>query len=74
MVRDISGGQEEEDRALVSDFAKWSGRNHLPLNMFKTRKMVIDFRRKRTASIWGCTQTANWAGGPTLGLCTRRGR
>jgi len=27
----------------------WTGRNHLLLNVAKTREMVIDFRRKRTS-------------------------
>lgn len=47
----ISGGQEEEYRALVSDFVEWPGKNHLLLNAAKAREMVIDFRkRKRTAT------------------------
>ena len=46
----ISDGQEEEYRALVDDFVEWAERNHLMLNMTKTRDMVTDFRRTRTAS------------------------
>lgn len=44
----VDGG--EEDKALVRDFVERSGRNHLLLNMAKTREMVIYFRRKRTAT------------------------
>lgn len=39
---------EEKDRALVRDFVEWSWRNHL--NMDKTRDMVMDFRKERTAT------------------------
>lgn len=46
----ISDGWEEEHRALVDDFVEWAKRNHLLLNVAKTREMVSDFRRKRTAS------------------------
>ena len=45
----IRDGREEEYRALVGDFVEWTGRNHLLLNVAKTREMVIDFRRKRTS-------------------------
>lgn len=41
---------EEKDRALVRDFVEWSWRNHLFLNMDKTRDMVMDFRKERTAT------------------------
>lgn len=34
----MSGGQQEEDTALVSDFVDWSGKNHLLLNVAKTRR------------------------------------
>ena len=34
----------------MSDFVEWPGRNHLLLNVVKTREMVIDLRRKRTAT------------------------
>lgn len=42
-------GREGGNRALVRDFEDWSGRNHLLLNVTKTRKMVTDFRKKRIA-------------------------
>ncbi|KAM4536419.1 uncharacterized protein PAE49_021037 [Odontesthes bonariensis] len=45
----IRDGQEGEYRALVEDFVDCSGRNHLLLNVAKTREMVVDFRRRRTA-------------------------
>lgn len=44
------GRRSTEYRALVDDFVHWSGRYHLLLNVAKTREMVIDFRRKRTAT------------------------
>lgn len=50
MVGCIRDGQEEEYRALVDDFVEWAGRNHLLINLAKTREMVIDFRRTRTVS------------------------
>lgn len=42
--------QKEEGKELVNDFVELCGRNCLLLNVNKTRKMVIDFRRKRMAS------------------------
>jgi len=36
-------------RAVVDDFVKWAGRNHLVLNVAKTREMVVDYIRKTTA-------------------------
>ena len=45
----IRDGQGGEYRALVDNFVEWSGKNHLLLNVDKTREMVIDFRRKGTA-------------------------
>lgn len=33
---------------MVDNFVEWAGRNHLRLNVNKTREM--DFRKKRTAS------------------------
>ena len=42
-------GREDEYRAVVEDFVEWAGRNHLLLNVAKTREMVVDFRRKTTA-------------------------
>ena len=38
-----------EQKAL-SDFVKWFGRNYLFMNVAKTREMVIDFRKKWTAT------------------------
>ena len=46
----ISEGRDGEYRAVVDNFVEWAGRNHLRLNVTKTREMVIDFRKKRTAS------------------------
>ncbi|KAK0147064.1 RNA-directed DNA polymerase from mobile element jockey [Merluccius polli] len=44
------GGEEGEYRTLVDNFVEWSERNHLRLNVSKTREMVIDFRRKKLPS------------------------
>lgn len=50
----ISGGREEEYREILSDFVEWSGRNHVFLNVAKTKEiglpMVIDFRKRRMAT------------------------
>ena len=46
----ISDGREGEYRVLVDGFVEWAGKNHLLLNVAKTREMVVDFRRKRTVS------------------------
>lgn len=47
----VSGGQEGEYRALLNYIVEWSGRNHLLLlDVAKTRQMVIDIRKKRTAT------------------------
>ncbi|XP_062860103.1 dehydrogenase/reductase (SDR family) member 7Cb isoform X1 [Trichomycterus rosablanca] len=39
-----------EYRDLVDGFGKWCVRNHLLLNVSKTKEMSVDFRRKRTVS------------------------
>ena len=44
----IADGQETEYRGLVEDFLGWFRSNHLQLNISKLKKMVVDFRRKRT--------------------------
>ncbi|KAI4881097.1 hypothetical protein NFI96_007135 [Prochilodus magdalenae] len=41
-------GQDGEYRDLVNSFVEWSFRNHLLLNVTKTKEMVVDFRRKRS--------------------------
>lgn len=43
----IRVGQGEKYRELLSNFVGCSSRNHLRLNMSKTKEMVIDFRRRR---------------------------
>jgi len=45
----ITDGQESEYRDLVAGFVERSGRNHLLLNVAKTKEMVVDFRGKKTA-------------------------
>lgn len=47
MVGGISDGKQEKCRALMDDFAEWSGRNHLLLKLNKSREMVINLRQKR---------------------------
>ncbi|XP_062844747.1 zinc finger protein 420-like, partial [Trichomycterus rosablanca] len=46
----IRDGQEDEYRDLVSSFVEWCERNHLLLNVSKTKEMLVDFRRNRTTS------------------------
>jgi len=46
----IKDGREGEPRAVVYDFVERAGRNHLLLNVAKTKKMVVDFRRKNVKS------------------------
>ncbi|KAI3351072.1 hypothetical protein L3Q82_005639 [Scortum barcoo] len=41
----ISRGQEEEYRSVVDRFVEWCGLNHLQLNVTKTKKLVVDFRK-----------------------------
>lgn len=47
VVGGISDGKQEKCRALMDDFAEWSGRNHLLLKLNKSREMVINLRQKR---------------------------
>ena len=44
----IRDGQERGYRNLVEMFVEWCTRNHLLLNVTKTKEMVVHFRRKRT--------------------------
>ena len=57
VVRDMGAPQLFLPNSLT--YGLW---NHLLLNMVKTREMVIDFRKKRTAT-----------GRATQRLCTKRG-
>lgn len=43
----VSRGQETEYRELVDLFVSWCGDNYLPLNVTKTKEMVIDFKKTR---------------------------
>lgn len=40
----IRCGQEKDYRDLVGSFGEGSGCNHLLLNVFKTKEMLVDFR------------------------------
>lgn len=51
IVARVTDGQEDEYRGLVNDFCDWSTRNHLRLNVGKTREMVVDFRKKKEAQL-----------------------
>ncbi|KAI4903258.1 hypothetical protein NFI96_009778 [Prochilodus magdalenae] len=44
----IRDGQDGEYRDLVNSFVDWTARNHLLLNVTKTKEMVMDFRRRRS--------------------------
>lgn len=46
----IIDGQEEEYRDLIDKFVEWCGKNYLLLNVAKTKKMAVNFRRKRTTT------------------------
>ncbi|XP_072543920.1 uncharacterized protein [Salminus brasiliensis] len=46
----IRDDEDGEYRDLVNSFVVWSERNHLILNVAKTKEMVVDFRRKRTTT------------------------
>jgi hypothetical protein len=43
----ISRGDETEYRAVVRDFVTWCDRNHLQLNVTKTKELVVDLRRTK---------------------------
>ncbi|KAL6463079.1 hypothetical protein MHYP_G00274700 [Metynnis hypsauchen] len=43
----ISRGDEDEYRATVKDFVTWCERNHLQLNVTKTKELVVDLRRDK---------------------------
>lgn len=43
----IKGGEEEEYRQTINNFVDWCERNHLLLNITKTKELVVDFRRGR---------------------------
>ena len=45
----IKDGDEREYRALVEDFVSWCGKNHLQLNVTKTKELVVDLGRRRSA-------------------------
>ena len=45
----IREGRDSEYRELVADFVDLSSRNHLLLNVGKTKETVVDYRRKKTA-------------------------
>lgn len=70
----ISGGREEEYRELLSDFVEWSGRNHVFLNVAKTKEiglpMVIDFRKRRMATQPLKIQLHRGGGGLQVPGCT----
>ena len=42
----IKGGEDEEYRSVIRDFADQSDKKHLYLNITKIKEMVVDFRRR----------------------------
>lgn len=42
--------QREEYTDLVKNFIEWCGKNHLLLNVAKTKEMVVNYRRKRNTT------------------------
>ncbi|KAJ0028904.1 hypothetical protein NQD34_003901 [Periophthalmus magnuspinnatus] len=49
VVECISGGDEREYRTVVDNFVTWSEKNHLQLNVTKTKELVVDLRRTKAA-------------------------
>lgn len=45
----IKKGKGYSGPNITSNFAEWTGRKHLWLNVNKAKEMVIDLRKKRTA-------------------------
>ena len=43
----ISKGDDTEYRSVIANFVDWSERNHLRLNISKTKELVIDFRKNK---------------------------
>lgn len=43
----MRGGDEEEYRSVISEFVVWSRCNGLILNTSKTKKMIMDFGRRK---------------------------
>lgn len=46
----IKGGQESKYRNLIRNFVEWFGRNHLLLNVSKTKEMVVDLLREKSVT------------------------
>ncbi|XP_061761984.1 uncharacterized protein LOC133556257 [Nerophis ophidion] len=44
----VTKGQEWDYRTLIADFVEWSQANHLPLNVDKTKELVIDSKKRMT--------------------------
>uniref|UniRef100_A0A1A8PFW7 Reverse transcriptase domain-containing protein n=1 Tax=Nothobranchius pienaari TaxID=704102 RepID=A0A1A8PFW7_9TELE len=42
----IRDGQEVEYRSVVDSFVEWCERNHLQLNITKTKELIMDFRKQ----------------------------
>lgn len=59
---------EEELRGVVGSFVCCSERNHVTLNISKTKEPGKDLRRSRgkPASSWECTLTTGWAAGTPM--------
>lgn len=43
----VRGGDKEEYRSVISEFLVWSRCNGLILNTSKTKKMIVDFGRRK---------------------------
>lgn len=44
----IREGHEEEYRSTIRDFVGWCNKNHLRLNISKTKEIIIEFKRTRS--------------------------
>ena len=47
----IEKGDDREYRTVVDNFVTWSELNHLQLNVTKTKELIVDLRREKTAAV-----------------------
>ncbi len=47
----INSDNEEEYRGLIESFVTWCNKNHLKLNISKTKELVVDYQRKRSPPV-----------------------
>ena len=47
----VSEGKEEEYRGIVDSSIEWCAANHLHLNSTKTKMLMVDFCRRKSAPL-----------------------